>query len=374
MIEVFITKDVLPDGLKLSDIGSSYLTYSFNNINNPFFVKKGDTIVQLTYVFDEGRETKSTSKIITSPCDGIIDRSHLFSFSGGIRKSADLEAGGLFYRILSEKEYIDSINSSFTIIEDEVTGGKRIHWDYVNGNQKGYYLEDYKSNISFNIFSGWPTLFIRFYKSFCKPRKKDTVYILFDDKTVLSYSINEVVKSSGDWTEVSFKLSQEDLDILSSRNFVKIRLDSPKEIEGKEFNNRVSRLTDNIGYELFKKYVNTFILALGECGFKWPERVQNLSQGKDNLVGSDPCYVYLMVDTANGFHKIGISNHPEYREGTLQSEKPTIELVCAKQYPSRVIASAIESALHTAFGEKRLRGEWFNLSEKEVNDIKLTLQ
>ena len=81
-----------------------------------------------------------------------------------------------------------------------------------------------------------------------------------------------------------------------------------------------------------------------------------------------------MIDTANGYHKIGISNHPEYREGTLQSEKPTIELVCAKRYPSRVIASAIESALHTAFGEKRLRGEWFNLNEKEVNDIKLTLQ
>lgn len=373
MIEVFVTKDVLPEGLKLSDIGTYYLTYSFSNIDNPFFVKKGGTIVQLTYLYEEDGEKKSTSRIITSPCDGVIDRSHLFSFSRGIRKSAGLDAGGLFYRILSEKEYIDSINSSFTIYEDEITGEKRINLDYVNGDLKEYPLEGYKSFISFNLYSGTPTLNIRFYKFFCKPRKKDILYLLFDDKTVLSYTINAVVKSSGDWVEVSFKLSQEDLDIISSKNFVKIRLDSQKEIGVTEFNNRVSRLTDHIGYELFKKYVNTFILALEECGFKWPEKVQIISQGQV-IVGSDPCYVYLMVDTANGFHKIGISNHPEYREGTLQSEKPTIELVCSKQYPSRLIASAIESALHTAFGKKRLRGEWFDLSEKDVNDIKLTLK
>ena len=80
-----------------------------------------------------------------------------------------------------------------------------------------------------------------------------------------------------------------------------------------------------------------------------------------------------MVDTTNGYHKIGISNNPEYREHTLQSEKPTIELLAAKQFPSRIIASAIESALHSAFGEKRLRGEWFDLTDQDVSDIKLTL-
>lgn len=88
----------------------------------------------------------------------------------------------------------------------------------------------------------------------------------------------------------------------------------------------------------------------------------------------EPCYVYLMIDTTNGFHKIGISNKPQYREKTLQSEKPTIELVCAKQFPSRTIAEAFESALHKAYANKRLRGEWFNLSEEEVLMLKETLQ
>lgn len=87
----------------------------------------------------------------------------------------------------------------------------------------------------------------------------------------------------------------------------------------------------------------------------------------------EACSVYLMVDTTNGFHKIGISNKPKYREKTLQSEKPTIELICAKQFPSRTIAEAFESALHKAYANKRLRGEWFNLSEEDVNNLKATL-
>ena len=81
-----------------------------------------------------------------------------------------------------------------------------------------------------------------------------------------------------------------------------------------------------------------------------------------------------MVDTANGYHKIGISNKPEYREGTLQSEKPTIELLCAKQFPSRTIAKAIESALHKTYEEKRLRGEWFQLEAKDIIELMATLK
>ena len=81
----------------------------------------------------------------------------------------------------------------------------------------------------------------------------------------------------------------------------------------------------------------------------------------------------LYRDETNGYHKIGISNKPEYRERTLQSEKPTIALLCAKEFPTRIIAEAIESALHKAFEDKRLRGEWFDLSDKDVMEITMTL-
>ena len=112
-------------------------------------------------------------------------------------------------------------------------------------------------------------------------------------------------------------------------------------------------------------------------------RISGLSKQKGNQINKtdeieslskESCYVYLMKDLANGFHKIGVSNSPEYRERTLQSEKPTIELICAKKYPSRLIAESIEYSLHRAFGEKRLRGEWFELTPSDVNDIIQTLK
>ena len=81
-----------------------------------------------------------------------------------------------------------------------------------------------------------------------------------------------------------------------------------------------------------------------------------------------------MIDTTNNFYKIGISNEPIYREKTLQSEKPTIELICSKEFPSRTIAESIEKALHEAFATKRIRGEWFNLDIQEVEEIKNTLK
>ena len=86
------------------------------------------------------------------------------------------------------------------------------------------------------------------------------------------------------------------------------------------------------------------------------------------------CYVYLMLDNSNGYHKIGISNTPEYREKTLQSEKPSIEMLTCKKFPTRKIAEVIESALHTAYSQQRLRGEWFDLNEEDVAAIIETLK
>ena len=48
-------------------------------------------------------------------------------------------------------------------------------------------------------------------------------------------------------------------------------------------------------------------------------------------------------------------------------------MVCNKRYPSRKIAEAIESALHKAFADQRVRGEWFNLSDIEVQMLIETL-
>ena len=54
--------------------------------------------------------------------------------------------------------------------------------------------------------------------------------------------------------------------------------------------------------------------------------------------------------------------------------KPTIELLISKRFPSRAMAEAIESSLHKVFASKRIRGEWFNLDNADVDDVKQTLQ
>ena len=126
--------------------------------------------------------------------------------------------------------------------------------------------------------------------------------------------------------------------------------------------------------EYFKEYAIKFIESLIKCGWKNESATEQTAQDEYNNGKGSTCYVYLMYDEANGFYKIGISNSPKYREHTLQSEKPTIVLIQAKQFPIRTIAEAFESALHKAYESKRLRGEWFKLEHSDVEDLKKALQ
>ena len=50
------------------------------------------------------------------------------------------------------------------------------------------------------------------------------------------------------------------------------------------------------------------------------------------------------------------------------------EKECKQKYPTRKIAASIESALHTAYSQQRLRGEWFNLTDADVAAIIETLK
>lgn len=98
-----------------------------------------------------------------------------------------------------------------------------------------------------------------------------------------------------------------------------------------------------------------------------------LKSTKEKDVNDEKCSVYLMKDEHNSAFKIGISNKPTFRESTLQSEKPSIILISSKEFPTRSLAKAFEKALHEAYSEFRLRGEWFSLDAQQVNDIISTL-
>ena len=75
--------------------------------------------------------------------------------------------------------------------------------------------------------------------------------------------------------------------------------------------------------------------------------------------------VYVMIDKNTGFYKIGRSKTPLKRERTLQSEKPTIEMLF--NYDA---INKDEKELHDIFKGKRIRGEWFDLSGSDLSFIR----
>lgn len=77
----------------------------------------------------------------------------------------------------------------------------------------------------------------------------------------------------------------------------------------------------------------------------------------------DDIKTYIMIDHNTGYYKIGKSKKPRFREKTLQSEKPTIEMLF-------VINKNIEKELHRRYSDKRVRGEWFRLEDKDVEYLR----
>tara|TARA_R100001163_G_C5062692_1_gene199822 strand:+ start:1167 stop:2132 length:966 start_codon:yes stop_codon:yes gene_type:complete len=71
---------------------------------------------------------------------------------------------------------------------------------------------------------------------------------------------------------------------------------------------------------------------------------------------------YLMKNKLNGLYKIGKSINPKYRESTLQSQEPEIQLI-------KVWEEDIENKLHTKYKKHRKRGEWFELNKVQVKYI-----
>jgi len=92
--------------------------------------------------------------------------------------------------------------------------------------------------------------------------------------------------------------------------------------------------------------------------------IQKLSEYTELDSDYKQTYVYIMFDRNTGYYKLGRSKNPKVREKTLQSEKPTIEMLHC--------FSAInldEKNLHLIFKEKRVRGEWFDLSGSDIQNI-----
>jgi hypothetical protein len=71
---------------------------------------------------------------------------------------------------------------------------------------------------------------------------------------------------------------------------------------------------------------------------------------------------YIMLDEHTGYYKIGYSANPVKRESTLLSMKPVIKLLY-------VCKEFVEPELHKKYSEYRIRGEWFDLKDQQINEI-----
>ena len=100
------------------------------------------------------------------------------------------------------------------------------------------------------------------------------------------------------------------------------------------------------------------------------DAANELEELRDVSNSRDVNYVYLMYDPSLELYKIGYSKDAKYREKTLQGQRPTIELISKKEYPSKTKARQIESLLHNKYTSKRTRGEWFRLKKKDVDYVK----
>lgn len=73
----------------------------------------------------------------------------------------------------------------------------------------------------------------------------------------------------------------------------------------------------------------------------------------------------IPCDDISQIEVVDPAENPGYRERTLQAENPTVELIWKAKGTMRD-----EAALHEMFKEKRVRGEWFLLSEDDIETVK----
>lgn len=77
-------------------------------------------------------------------------------------------------------------------------------------------------------------------------------------------------------------------------------------------------------------------------------------------------WVYFIQDRG-GATKIGFSADPSFRRSSLQTGHPEhLALTRAIPYRSESSARRVERELHDRWERRRLEGEWFDLSEREL--------
>nr|WP_294921968.1 GIY-YIG nuclease family protein [uncultured Flavobacterium sp.] len=274
------------------------------------------------------------------------------------------------------------------LIVDEFTNSRIINWHTVSsryGRNIGIKTKSDDSTTDFvftlNYIDNNDYIIFHFNPKQIKPRQFDKVLFLFENGEQIQFELHEnPISSKNKLNEriLEYKglITKTELDLFSNSIFMKWKISlvsDKRDILGGEIGGDDFYSTKNNIQIVIKKFTREYVeLVKKNIPNYKPTELKQAVAIKE--ITTDFCCVYLMHDTSNNYYKIGISNKPEYREKTLQSEKPTIEIIISKKFPIRKIAESIEKALHDTYSEKRLRGEWFELDLKDIEHIIETLK
>ncbi|MDI5951082.1 GIY-YIG nuclease family protein [Flavobacterium yafengii] len=285
----------------------------------------------------------------------------------------------LIYIIRDKEENEIILNEKFrnnpNISIDDFTGNKIIKWRKVETSS---FDDKILFEFSFNNIDKKDYIVFSYIPGDLKLTEDDVVSFLFEDNRIIKFKINNPsYKKSQYRFENKVQITDDEILHFEKEKLSRWKITSTKtnyEIiggNGSEYSGYKSPIYLNfVIQKLAKEYRE---LVRKEIPDYKPLLEHNIVISQSSIIEIQECYVYLMIDTINQYHKIGISNKPSWREKTLQSEKPSIELIASKKFVSRRIALSIEKAFHNTFSDKRIRGEWFQLDEIDVEEIRITL-
>ena len=345
------------------------------------FVNQGELILTLGYSKGFG---------INDPILQYAEKSGYFDRVRTKLDFTSLKQNELVYVIHEKNE--DRIKRKFVneshIRLDEFTNKKIIKWYRVGDGEwhgEGIASKSLDRSVSltfsFNNENEKDFIVFNFISKELMLSKDDIVSFLFENNKIIDFLLNvNSYKIPGSSAEKHFEnkvlITDDELKYFEDHNLLKWKINikrDNREIIGGDVGIHAYEAKQNLQIAI-RKFAKEYreLVRIEIPNYVPLLQRQTLSSPIENI-DSEECYVYLMIDTTNNHHKIGISNKPEWREKTLQSEKPTIELIASKKFIRRKIASSFEKALHETYSSKRIRGEWFQLDANEVNDIKLTL-
>jgi len=335
------------------------------------YVNKGDEI----YKYKDSKFNEFIHSAEKAGYVHIIDPSKIYS----VKKNELL----YYIRNQDNQRIIEKYQNTPSIIVDDFTQNKSIVWDRISTKSRLGYGIISKSddnlvdlNFTLNYIQNEDKLVFHFNPKQIKPKQNDKVSFLFESGELIEFCLNSnpiPIKNQNDEKVLEYKssITKPELELFVNKDFKKWKIglvNENREILGGEKGSIIDYESKDNLVTVIKKfgadYTSTVLSNISDYQPIETRKLDIIYDNKDDI-----CYVYLMHDTVNGYYKIGISNKPYYREKTLQSEKPSIELIASKKFPIRKIAESIEKSLHSVYDDKRLRGEWFELDENDVKNI-----